>query len=210
MAGGAGAEGSTGGLRTSRLDGLSDAVFAVALTILVLELGVPAGSEDHLLRAILEEWPSYLAYVVSFSTIGATWLAHSVITQRLHHADVTFVRLNLLLLLVVSFLPYPTRLLTEYFGNDDAQRVAATFYGLTLLATSTLVWLMWRLAVRRGLVRPEVAEEESGMLDRRLAPSLVSYVVLLGLGLLVPVVAIVGYLLIAAFLILPFRHRGKA
>ena len=70
-------------LRTGRLEALSDGVFAVAITLLVLEISVPAGSEDDLLEALLDQWPSYLAYVVSFATVGAIWLAHNAVTHLL-------------------------------------------------------------------------------------------------------------------------------
>jgi hypothetical protein len=93
---------------------VTDVVFAIAITLLVLEIGVPAGSEKDLLHALVEEWPAYLGYVVSFATIGAVWFSHTVITEYLDHADSVLIRLNLLLLLVVSFLPFPTRLLAEY------------------------------------------------------------------------------------------------
>jgi uncharacterized membrane protein len=80
----------------------------------VLEIGIPNGSENNLLRAPVAEWPSYMAYLVSFATIGAVWFGHTVITEYLDHANSTFIRLNLLLLLAVSFLPFPTRLVAEY------------------------------------------------------------------------------------------------
>ena len=82
----------------------------------------------------------YLAYVASFSTIGAVWLGHNAITEYLERADAAFVRLNLLLLLVISFLPFPTRLFADYIGQDSSERVAVTIYGVVLLATSTCCW----------------------------------------------------------------------
>ncbi|HYJ68380.1 MAG TPA: TMEM175 family protein [Nocardioidaceae bacterium] len=105
---------SAGRYRTARVEAFSDGVFAIAITLLVLELlvleiGVPGGSEDDLLGALADQWPSYLAYLVSFSTIGAIWFKHSVITDNLSHSTSILIRLNLLLLLVVSFLPFPTR-----------------------------------------------------------------------------------------------------
>jgi hypothetical protein len=66
--------------RTTRMEAFSDGVFAIAITLLVLEIAVPSGSEANLLGAVLGQWPSYLAYIVSFSTIGAVWLEHTVIT----------------------------------------------------------------------------------------------------------------------------------
>ena len=91
------------------MEAFSDGVFAIAITILVLEIAIPAGSEGNLLQAVIDQWPSYLAYFVSFATIGAIWVGHTVVTEMLDHADGTFLRLNLLLLLVVAFLPFPTR-----------------------------------------------------------------------------------------------------
>jgi uncharacterized membrane protein len=71
-------------LRLARTEAFSDGVFAIAITLLVLEISVPPGSEEHLLEAFLSQWSSYLAYVVSFATIGATWLAHNGITPYMH------------------------------------------------------------------------------------------------------------------------------
>src|SRR3712207_3544768 len=113
-------------LSTGRLEAFSDGVFAIAVTLLVLEISVPPGSEDHLLGALLDQWPSYLAYAVSFATIGGVWLGHNVITEHLHHVDPVFIRLNLLLLMTVSLLPFPTRLLAEHIGQTGPERVAVT------------------------------------------------------------------------------------
>jgi uncharacterized membrane protein len=96
-------------VRLSRMEAFSDGVFAIAITLLVLELSIPEGAEGHLLRAVLSLWPSYLAYIVSFATIGATWLGHNSITHYMHGANATFLSVNLALLLVVSFLPFPPR-----------------------------------------------------------------------------------------------------
>src|SRR5579862_233807 len=126
------------GLRTGRLEAFSDGVFAIAITLLVLDIAVPASAEAHLLRSVADLWPSYLGYVVSVSTIGAMWLGHVAITEYLERTDVGFVRLNLLLLLVIAFLPFPTRLFADYIGKDSPERVAATVYGLSLLLASTL------------------------------------------------------------------------
>ena len=95
------------GLRTGRLEAFSDGVFAIAITLLVPDLVIPAGAVAHLLRSLGDLWPSYLAYVVSFATIGSMWLGHNAITEYLERVDTSFVRLNMLLLLVISFLPSP-------------------------------------------------------------------------------------------------------
>jgi len=194
------------------MEAFSDGVFAIAITLLVLEIAVPAGSEADLLGAVLDQWPSYLAYLVSFSTIGAIWLEHTVITEFLERATSVFIRLNLLLLVVVSFLPFPTKLLGEYIGEDAAARAAVTIYGLNLFLASALVSLPWRYAVREGLIRPDITDSDVKMITNRLTPGLAGYVVMIVLGLFLPVLAVLGYLIIAVYIIIPFGalRRRKA
>ena len=196
--------------RTGRTEAFSDGVFAIAITLLVLEIGVPSGSENDLLRALVAEWPSYMAYLVSFATIGAVWFGHTVITEYLDHANSTFIRLNLLLLLVVSFLPFPTRLLAEYTREAKAERIAATVYGINLLLALILVSVVWRYAVQAQLVRPDLADEDVKTLTKRLTPTLGVYIVMIIVGLFLPVLAVLGYLVLALSILIPIsalRHR---
>ncbi len=195
-------------MRTHRLEGLSDGVFAIAITLLVLDLAVP-GTREELFHAFFREWPAYLAYVVSFSSIGAIWLGHSVITEYLDRADSTLLRLNLLLLLFVSFLPFPTKPVSEYLGARHNERVATTIYGLTLLVAVFLLWVLWRYAVREGLVRPDADDVEISELTVRLTPGLAGYGVLIIVGLFVPEVAIAGYLAVALYFIVPLHRRPR-
>ena len=194
------------GFRTGRLEAFSDGVFAIAITLLVLDIGVSATAGQDLGSAIRGLWPSYLAYVASFSTIGAAWLGHNAITEYLDRADAAFVRLNLLLLLFVSFLPFPTKLVAEHIHQDKAERVAVTFYGIVLLLSSTMLLVLWRYAVRARLVRPDTADEEIELLTERLTPGLSAYVVLIVSGLFRPVIAVIGFLGIALYYIIPFRR----
>jgi uncharacterized membrane protein len=198
------------GLRTTRTEAFSDGVFAIAITLLVLEIGIPAASEGDLLKALVDQWPSYLAYLVSFSTIGAIWLKHTVITDYLDRATAGLIRLNLLLLLVVSFLPFPTRLVGEHIRADEAERVAVTAYGINLLLASLVIGAMWRYAVREHLVRRDATDEDVAMVGKQLVPSLAFYAVMIALGLFAPVLAVLGYLVIALYIIVPLhalRHR---
>jgi uncharacterized membrane protein len=169
--------------------------------------------EDDLLRDVLDQWPSYLAYFVSFATIGAIWLAHTAVTEYLDHADRWLMRLNLLLLLFVSFLPFPTRLLAESVDHEDAGRVATTIYGLTLLVTAVVLSALWRYAVYERLVRPDTADEEINVLTKKLTPGLGGYVAVIVLGIFLPVVAVLGYLAIAVYYLIPFgplwRHSKR-
>jgi uncharacterized membrane protein len=196
-------------LRVARMEAFSDGVFAIAITLLVLELSVPPGSEEHLLKAVLSQWPSYLGYIVSFATIGAIWLGHNSITHYLHSASTTFLRLNLALLLVVSFLPFPTKLLAENLGNRSGERVAATIYGCALLGAMLLLSLLWVTAVRGGLVHPDTDDQEIRLLTARLRPSLAFYIVLIIVGVFTPLVAVIGYLFVAFILIFPIKLRRR-
>jgi uncharacterized membrane protein len=121
----------------------------------------------------------------------------------LHGANTTFLRLNLAELLVVSFLPFPTKLVAEYLGSREDEKVAATIFGLTLLAVTSLLSLLWREALRNRLVHPATDDDEITLLSMRLRPSLALYVVLIVVGLFTPLIAVIGYLVIAFFLIFP-------
>jgi uncharacterized membrane protein len=197
------------GLRTARMEAFSDGVYAIAITLLILDVTVPPDSGDHLLRAYLDQWPAFLAYTASFATIGASWLGHSLVTEYLDHADAVLVRLNLVLLFVVSVIPFPTRLVGEYLTERHAERVAITIYGIHLLAATLLLSALWRYARSRGLVHPDRSDLEFRLLSRRVEPGLIGYLVLIGVGALLPIVALIGYLAIALLLVIPLLalHR---
>jgi uncharacterized membrane protein len=194
-------------LQTGRLEAFSDGVFAIAITLLLLEISVPEGASRDLLGAFSKQWPSYLAYLVSFATIGAAWLAHSTITHYLHGVDALFLRVNLLLLLLISFLPFPTGLVADHVRDVNAERVATSILGIKLLMIALVVSARWRYAVRRELVRPDAGDEEVRMLTQRLTPGLAGNVGLIILGLVLPRVAVLGYLTIALLLIIPIGLR---
>jgi uncharacterized membrane protein len=177
-------------MRTSRMEALSDGIFAFAATLLVLDLVIPNVTSKHVGHQLLEQWPTYLAYLVSFATIGNAWLNHSVITEYLDRADSILYRLNLVLLFFVSLLPFPTHMLAEYLSNEADERIAVTIYGLNLLAISGFIAIVWHYALWQRLVTRDNSED---------------YVVVIGLGLWQPRVAVVLYLVIALFMIIPFR-----
>jgi uncharacterized membrane protein len=192
---------------TGRTEAFSDGVFAIAITLLVLDVGVPRGELDDLWHGIWHQWPAYFAYVTSFLTIGAIWLAHHGIFGRLRSVNRAVMTVNLLLLMAVSFLPYPTRLLAEAIRNEDAERAAVIFYGTSLLVISTLIWALWTAITRdRELLHPEVTDAEVSAITRATTPSPGLYVVAIALAFLAPKAAAFGYLVIAIALVL--RARG--
>ena len=132
---------------TQRLEAFSDGVFAIAITLLVLEIRLPSGeAEGGLLVQLSSLWPTYLAYVVSFITIGIMWANHEALMKDIKRADRPFVLLNLLLLMVITFLNFPTVIMAEYLQTPDAN-IAAMFYSGTLLAIALLYHAIWGYVV---------------------------------------------------------------
>jgi uncharacterized membrane protein len=196
-------------LPLGRLEAFSDGVFAIAITLLVLELGVAEDAGEHLLSSILDEWPSLLAYLTSFMTIGVIWLQHSAITGALRAADATLYRLNLLVLLLVGFIPFPTKLVSEFVEDYDAERVAVVFYGLTLLALALALTVFVRYAAENPrLVKDEVAAEdvESALVHQ---PDFLFYGIGIGVGIFFPRIGVILFLLTALYVGIPGRtiHR---
>jgi uncharacterized membrane protein len=192
-------------LPLGRLEAFSDGVFAIAITLLVLELSVPDDAGDHLLSAILHEWPSLLAYLTSFMTIGVIWLQHSAITGALRSADATLYRLNLLVLMLASFIPFPTKLVAEFYDEHDAERVAVVFYGLVLLALALALTAFVRYAAEhRRLVKDEVEADavEAALVHQ---PSFLLYGGGIAVAIFLPTVAVALYLVIALYLGIPGR-----
>ena len=191
-------------LGTDRLAAFSDGVFAIAATLLVLDIAVhPPGTP---LQQVLHAWPDYLAYVVSFLTIGAAWLVHTTLTDRLARSDPIFLQINLLVLLVVAFLPFPTRLVADSLHSEGAERVAVTFYGLTLLAIHVLASALDAYARREHYYSPQADDDEIQAPRRKLLPVVIGYVIAILIGLVFPQVAVVLYCGIAVYLIVPFRE----
>jgi uncharacterized membrane protein len=183
---------------TARLEAFSDGVFAIAITLLVLEISVPADEFDDLWRGIADQWPSYLAYITSFWTIGGLWIVHHGIFRRTAYADLRVLLLNLLLLMEVSFLPFPTKLVAESFDSASAERPAVLFYGATLFAISaTMAAIARYIAGHPGFVREDVTKEDLESVTSRTTPNVAFYGVVLLLAIVAPQVAAFGFLVIA-------------
>src|SRR5512147_724046 len=136
---------------TGRIEAFSDGVFAIAITLLILEVKVPhpsGGESIHLLAALLGIWPSYLALVLSFIMICIYWANHHYIFKLFDKTDHGLNLLNLLFLLCISFLPFPTAVLGDYLLDAANQTTAASFYAIGLLLPAAGWLLMWLYASR--------------------------------------------------------------
>jgi TMEM175 potassium channel family protein len=192
---------------TGRIEAFSDGVFAFAITLLVLDIRVPESQFSHLWRGIAHQWPSYLGYVTSFLTIGGIWMVHHSMFLRVQYANRPVTTVNLLLLMAVAFLPFPTRLMAEAIRNPHAERAAVIFYGAWLLVIALLYSALWAtVASDRSLLKPEVSEKEVDAIARATTPKLGLYLAVILLAFIAPYVAAFGYLAIAIYAVL--RARG--
>lgn len=180
----------------------SDAVFAIAITLLALEIRLPAGAEmssgADLLAALLGIWPRYLSYGISFLVIGMYWMSHHRMFRSIARYDSRLMFLNLLLLLCVGFIPFPTSIIGEYTGQ-----VATVFYALTMIVTGLMTWALWWYASGAGgrlLARPLDARQLRNSRLRTLVAPLV-FVISLGISFVNDDLARLSWLAIAPLLL---------
>jgi uncharacterized membrane protein len=194
---------------TGRAESFSDGVFAFAITLLVLDIHVRPAEFNHLWRGIANQWPSYLGYATSFLTVGGIWLVHHGIFRHVRYANRRLMQVNLLLLMAVAFLPFPTSLVAEAIRNTSAERAAVIFYGVSLLVIALLFSALWSVvAGDRSLLKPGVSEEQVDAIARATRPALGVYVGAIALAFVLPKVAAFGFLVIAIVAVV--RARGDS
>ena len=184
---------------TGRVEAFSDGVFAIAITLLVLEIHIEPDAFDDLWGAVVAEWPSYLAYITSFLTVGGVWLAHHRLFSHLRYIDPHLMRLNLLLLMFAAFLPFPTGLLAEAFdASRDSGRAAVAVYGFTAGTIELLMGAAWRYAATQPALLDGDAPPPRGAMERHGVPALLYGAGIIGGVLLFPRLGAVLYLVVAA------------
>jgi uncharacterized membrane protein len=184
---------------TSRLEAFSDGVFAIAATLIVLEISVGEVSGGELGHALVRIWPSYLAYVTSFVTIGIIWMNHHHTVSLMGRSDRTHQFLNVLLLLTISFLPFPTRLVADYLHRSGAE-AATLAYASTFVIMAMLHMVWWQYARRgRRLIADHVSDDELRAVDRAYAPGIAVYAIALLVTFVSPLAAVLITFAIAAF-----------
>jgi uncharacterized membrane protein len=162
-----------------RLESFSDGVMAVAITLLVLDLGVPPPGKEGLGHALLAQWPHYAAYLTSFATIGIIWINHHAAISRLRQADHAILVLNLLLLLCVVALPFATNLMAAYLKESHGQHLAAAVYSGAYLVTTLVFALLNRhiLFPKSHLLEPELNYAQRRQILSRGVTGVVPYVI---------------------------------
>lgn len=201
-------------LPLDRFNAFSDGVFAIAITLLALELTVPVASE-RLLSALVEQWPEFLGYFISFAFIGGMWLTHARMTRLMKQGDAAVFGINLLVLLFIGVLPFTTSLMVRNLSGPDVE-VAVLVYGINVLIASLLLsFLLVYIARDRRLVEDEVADDTLAAIARRRWAAIGVEVIAILCALIVPMVAVALYLaatllLLIAPLVRLHRSRGPA
>jgi uncharacterized membrane protein len=196
---------------TARLEAFSDGVFAIAITLLVLEIRVPPESNVAALGglgpALLQLWPSYAGYVVSFVTIGIMWANHHEVIRLVSRVDHGLIVWNLLLLMAISFTPFPTAVVADHLRRPGWDRtVAVAFYCASFTLTALFYNRLWRhIATGRRLIRADVDDARVQAITRAYRPGVFLY----GAATVTAIVSVPAALLIvgglALFYILPRR-----
>ena len=197
-------------MNPSRLETFADGVFAIAATLLILNVDaqIPGDVED-LGASILHIWPSYLAYAVSFVTIGIMWVNHHWVMTQIDRTNRTFLFANIGLLLCIAFVPFPTRLVAEHIRGAGA-RDAALVYGFTMVATAVMFSVTWFYAsVGRRLLRPDADAAVVSGISRSYLPGPWIYLGATLVAFLSPTASVVLFLAIAALYVLESSIFGN-
>ncbi|MDQ3692265.1 MAG: TMEM175 family protein [Chloroflexota bacterium] len=194
---------------TNRLEAFSDGVFAIAITLLIIEIRPPhievGQGSPELLRALLDLWPAYLGYVISFLTIGTMWINHHHIFGFIARTDPGLVAINTVFLLCVAFIPFPTALMTEYLG-DPGQQVATLVFGGWFTVTAIAYNLLWWYPSRdRRLIEPNAPQKTLDTITHRYRLGPPIYIVSTLLALFSPILSVAIYLVLAIVYLIPYR-----
>ena len=186
-----------------RVEAFSDGVLAVAITLLALDLHVP--TSGHLAHELARQWPNYVAYVVSFLTIGIIWINHHAMFRRLTAVDHAVLTLNLVLLLMICVLPFTTALMARYLTASHGSNLAAAVYAGSFLGMSIAFFgLQWRVfTTRQHLLADHITPELRQAILRRNATGLLPYAVATAAAAITPYVTLAICAILAVFYALP-------
>src|SRR5579864_5956344 len=168
----------------NRLESFADGIFAFAATLLILNIVVD--QKQPLGPQLLNIWTSYIAYAISFITIGIIWANHHTVMHQIAHVDRFFLMVNVLFLMFIAFIPFPTRLLALHIQDEGAE-AAALAYGITLTGTAILFNVLWRYAAaHRRLLRQDADERVVEGISRSYALGPATYAVATVFALISP------------------------
>jgi uncharacterized membrane protein len=177
---------------TARLEAFSDGVFAIAVTLLVLELRPPDAAGDGLWSGLVHEWPQFAAYLTSFFIIGIMWVNHHSMFRQIVRSDRALLFLNLLLLLWTSLLPFPTRLVALHLGDGGWNaKIAEAVYSANLTFAAIAFSLIWTRAVRHGrLIVDRLSPRAEWVSIARFSVGTFFYAATVGVAFVLPALAL--------------------
>jgi uncharacterized membrane protein len=189
----------------NRLEAFSDGVFAIAITLLVLDLHVPAPGSGSLGNQLLSQWPSYAAYVISFLTIGIIWINHHALSNRLAKVDHPILMLNLALLLCVGFLPFTTSLMSTYLKADHGENLAAAIYAASFLTMGFVFGRFTRHVYLHNsdALKDPIAPEDARKTLHYASLGQIPYLAATGLAFVSPYITIIIVAVVAVYYALP-------
>jgi len=208
-------EKETGRKETGRIEAFSDGVFAVAITLLVFDLKVPTPSALEaitvagLAKALYQQWPSYLAFVTSFATILIMWVSHHSIFKMVYKSDSPFLFANGLLLMLVTVVPFPTSLVSEYLTTPAAAIACAVYAGLFVLINIAYNLLWWTASHKRTLLNPDVSPAQVKIHARSIYVGFPIYLLATLLAFLNPYLTISICTVMWIYWIFTFAERGS-
>jgi uncharacterized membrane protein len=192
---------------TMRLVAFSDGVFAITITLLVLEIRPPTDGEN-LLHGLVALWPSYLAYAVTFLFIGQVWANHHVMFDHIRAADRIILLLNTMLLMVVAFLPFATSVLAEALRSGHGERTAVCFYGIAFDVTALTFHAVWQYARYQRMLSEVLGSAGVTAISRRFQLALAWLATGALVGALLPVLGVAVIVAFNAFFWLPIRGES--
>jgi uncharacterized membrane protein len=196
-------------METGRVEAFSDGVFAIAITLLILAVGIEqAFAEGELKQQLLDLWPAYIAYAVSFLTIGIMWANHHQIFRHFARVDRPLLLLNILLLMCVSFTPFPTRVVAEHATNSADRQAAAVLYGSTMTLTAICFFAVWIYGSRR-LLRPDADRREVNGITRTYLPGAPTYAAVTLIAYVSSVTSLILFGVIAIFYAISSSFFGR-
>ena len=199
-------------MSTTRLETFADGVFAIAATLLILNVDAQVGEGSGAIgKRLLEIWPSYIAYAVSFVTIGIIWSNHNTVMAQLGKVDRTFLMLNVLLLMCVAFVPFPTRLVAEHLRDRHELEPAALAYGATMTVMAICYFTLWLYATRSGrLLRPDYDPRTVSGITRSYLPGVPLYLTATLLAFVSPLASVAVFGGITLFYVIESSIFGGA
>ena len=184
---------------TGRVEAFSDGVFAIAITLLILTVTPPTHGE--LGRELLRLWPSYVAYAVSFLTIGIIWVNHHAVFGLFAGVDRTMLFLNVLFLMIVAFIPFPTEVVADNVRDPGSRRAAALLYGCNMVLLAIGFVVLWAYGSGR-LLREDSDPREVAGITRSFIPGIPIYLVGTLLAFVSPLASLVVFAALACFYVL--------